>query len=832
MSDATGSEVSTARAAAAAPFAHAWPNLEVVHALRRRIRIRAPALRKDAERCYLLQILLLKHSGIRSVRVVADLGSVAIRFNPDLLPRSNLLQVADHLIASLGRRKQAPEALSGSGGDGPVREWQFAIEGMTCVSCSLLIEMMLKRQPGIRDVSVNFATETATIRAVLSRDAVMAAIARIGYRAQAADSIVQRKLMAAREAERLRLARRQALVSALLSAPVVVLGMVMPHGRAWAWLSAILTTPVVFGSGRSFFSKAWRLAGQGTANMDSLVALGVGAAYGSSVVALLTRRGELYFEAAAAIVSFVLYGRYLEETTRGRAHEAIRRLLDLQPATATLLKDGGEFEVPVEALKVGDVVRVRPGDRLPTDGEVLTGSSGIDESMVTGESVPVIKQPGDRVIGGCVNGTGALQVRVTAVGEDTVLAGIIHMVGQAQSSKLPIQKTVDRVSSVFVPTVLVISAGTFIGWTWLGVSVARASANAIAVLLIACPCALGLATPAAIMVGTGQAARKGIYIRNGESLEMASKLTAVVFDKTGTITEGKPEVTDIVRFSRLGEPRLLGLAAAAEIDSEHFLARAIVRKAQDAGAEPLVSHEFDSVPGRGIRARVERREVLIGNAEWLVDSGVDLAAALEPASSLAGQGKTPVFMALDGKLAAVFGIADRPREHALAAIERLQDLDVRTLMVTGDVEAAAQHIAQQVGIAEVTARARPEQKLEIIRALQEQGERVGMIGDGVNDAPALAAADVSFAIGSGTDVAIQTADMIISQGDISRVADGMALSHFTLQVVHQNLAWAFGYNTIAIPLAVMGRLSPMIAAGAMAFSSVSVVLNSLRLQRR
>ncbi len=817
---------------AAAPFAHAWPNLEVVHALRRRIRIQAPALRKDPERCYLLQILLLKHAGIRSVRVVADLGSVAIRFNPEQLPRANLLQVADHLIASLGRRKQTLETPASTVGDGPVREWQFGIEGMTCVSCALLIEMMLKRQPGIRDVSVNFATETATVRAALSRDAVMAAIARIGYRAQAADSIVQRKLMAAREAERLRKARRQALVSALLSTPVLVLGMVMPHGRVWAWLSALLTTPVVLGSGRSFFSKAWKLAGQGTANMDSLVALGVGAAYGSSIVALLTRRGELYFEAAAAIVSFVLYGRYLEETSRGRAHEAIRRLLDLQPATATLLRDGKEFEVPVESLKVGDTVRVRPGELLPSDGEILAGTSGIDESMVTGESVPVIKRPGDRVIGGCVNGTGALQVRVTAVGEDTVLAGIIHMVGQAQSSKLPIQKTVDRVSAVFVPTVLVISAGTFLGWVWLGAPAARAFANAIAVLLIACPCALGLATPAAIMVGTGQAARKGIYIRNGESLEMASKLTAIVFDKTGTITEGKPEVTDLIRFARLGEPRLLSLAAAAEIDSEHFLARAIVRKAQAAGAEPLVSHAFDSVPGRGIRARVDRRDVLIGNAEWLEEAGVDLAPALEPAANLAGQGKTPVFMALDGKLAAVFGIADRPREHARAAIERLQNLNVRTLMVTGDVEAAAQHVAQQVGIAEVTARARPEQKLEIIRALQEQGERVGMIGDGVNDAPALAAADVSFAIGSGTDVAMQTADMIISQGDISRVADGMALSQFTLRVVHQNLAWAFGYNTIAIPLAVMGRLSPMIAAGAMAFSSVSVVLNSLRLQRR
>lgn len=778
-----------------------------------------------------MQILLLKHGGVRSVRVTADIGSVAIRFNPDQLPRANLLQVADHLIASLGSRKKAPEAFGSAGSDGPVREWQFAIEGMTCVSCGLLIEMMLKRQPGIRDVSVNFATETATVRAALSRDAVMAAIARIGYRAQAADSIVQRKLMAVREAERLRFARRQALVSALLSAPVVVLGMVMPHGRIWGWLSAILTTPVVLGSGRAFFTKALRLARQGTANMDSLVALGVGAAYGSSVVALFTRRGELYFEAAAAIVSFVLYGRYLEEMTRGRAHEAIRRLLDLQPATATLLKDGEEFEVSVESLKVGDIVRVRPGDRVPTDGEVLAGTSGIDESMVTGESVPVVKKPGERVIGGCVNGTGALQVRVTAVGEDTVLAGIIHMVGQAQSSKLPIQKTVDRVSAVFVPTVLVISAGTFIGWTWLGAPAAKAFANAISVLLIACPCALGLATPAAIMVGTGQAARKGIFIRNGESLEMASKLTAVVFDKTGTITEGKPEVTDIVRFSRLGEPRLLGLAAAAEIDSEHFLARAIVRKAQDSGADTLVSQEFDSVPGRGIRAVIDRKEVLIGNADWLAERQVELASGQDSAAGLAEQGKTPVFMAVDGKLAAVFGIADRPREHARSAIERLQSLEVRTLMVTGDVEAAAHYVAQQVGIAEVTARARPEQKLEIIRALQEQGERVGMIGDGVNDAPALAAADVSFAIGSGTDVAIQTADMTISQGDISRVADGMALSQFTLRVVHQNLAWAFGYNTIAIPLAVMGRLSPMIAAGAMAFSSVSVVLNSLRLQR-
>ncbi len=557
-------------------------HFRIVHRLRWRIRIVSQILKGDVEKTYLLEILLTKREGVKQVKAVPEIGSVTVWFDPKQLPDRNLLRVCDTILANLATAR--PHLFESRAPDpgAPVIETQFAVEGMTCASCALLIEMILRRDPRIQAVSVNFASETATVCGALSKEEIHRLGQKLGYRTQPLDTLAQRRLLMEKERGRIEEARRRFVRAALLSTPAIVIAMAMPRRRIWHWLQFLLTTPVVFGSGRPFFDKALALARRKSANMDTLVALGTGAAYGYSVPALLLgRHMALYFEAAAGIITFVLLGRYLEEKAKGQAHEAIYKLIDLQPQTATRIEEGREVVIPIDEVQVGDVLRVRPGERIPTDGEVLEGTTTVDESMLTGESMPVVKHPGEAVIGGCINGPGAFRMKATAVGPDTVLAGIVHLVDQAQAAKLPIQKTVDRISAVFVPGVLAISGVTFGGW-WLASSrFTTALGNAISVLLIACPCALGLATPAAIMVGTGQAARRGIYIKNGESLEQAAHLTAVIFDKTGTITEGRPEVTDFIALRDDIDPRvLLAWVAAAEVNSEHFLARAIVEKAE------------------------------------------------------------------------------------------------------------------------------------------------------------------------------------------------------------------------------------------------------------
>jgi Cu+-exporting ATPase len=494
-----------------------------------------------------------------------------------------------------------------------------------------------------------------------------------------------------------------------------------------------------------------------------------------------------------------------------------------------LLEEGEAREVEAASLRPGDLVLVRPGARVPADGLVEAGMSELDEAMVTGESLPVVKGPGARVVGGCVNGTGALQVRVSAVGADSLLAGILRMVEEAQASRLPIQQLVDRVAAVFVPGVMGLAGLTLLGWLGLGVRTSHALANAIAVLLIACPCSLGLATPTAIMVATGRAARQGIYVRNGEALELAARLTLVVLDKTGTLTEGRPQVTYFVNLSDQGDERLLGLALAVERDSEHFLARAISSYAAGRGARAPGALGFRALPGRGVEAWVEGRRVLLGNLAHLAAEGIPLPDQA-PIRTLEAAGKTPVLLALGGRVVALFGVADLPRPGARAAVARLHRLGIRTLLLTGDTPGSAAQVAAAVGIAEIQAQATPADKLARIRALQAAGERVGMIGDGINDAPALAAADVGFAVGSGTEVAMEAAHLTLAGGDLARVAEAIALSRRTLGIVRQNLVWAFGYNSLAIPIAASGRLSPMLASAAMALSSVSVVGNSLQLK--
>ncbi len=805
---------------------------QVIHQTQRRVRIVAPSLRKEPERAYLYEILLRKHPAVRHIRLTADIGSVAVWFDPKALPAPRLFTLLDAVLGNLGTASPFHKTQAIEDSNQPERDFNLAVDGMTCASCALLIEMVLKRDPRVVDAKVNFATETAMVRARMDRETLGSKLGGIGYRVHSLDSIAQRRLQLERENRRIDNAWKRFLWAGVLSAPAIVLGMFAKHTPLVGVVELILTAPVVLWSGWPFFDKAAKLAKQKSANMDSLVALGIGSAFGYSLVSLLRGKMELYFEAAAAIVAFVLLGRWLDERAKGQAHEAIRKLIDLQPQTANVLRDGQESTIPIDDVKVGDILLVRPGERIPTDGEVVYGLSTVDESMLTGESMPVVKEPGQRVTGGCINGNGSLHIRATAIGADTVLAGIVRMVEQAQSGKLPIQKMVDEVSAVFVPVVMGIAAATFIGWLAVGGSPAQAFGAAITVLLIACPCALGLATPAAIMVGTGQAAQRGIFIRNGESLEMASKLTAIVFDKTGTITEGKPQVTDLVNLSALSDDGLLALAGAAELHSEHFLGKAIVAHARERALCLEEPASFQSEPGRGVQAQIGERTLFIGNRQWLEEQAIATDQAKDIAAQLGSQGKTPVYLALDGQLAAVFGIADKARPNAKQAIANLHAMGVKTLMATGDVPAAAHYIAQLVGIDEVIAQARPEGKLAIIRDLQAKGEKVGMIGDGINDAPALAAADVSIAIGGGADVAMQTADLTLVNGDISKAAEAMELSSFTIRVIRQNLLWAFGYNTVAIPVAALGKLNPMIASAAMAMSSVSVVLNSLRLQKK
>lgn len=808
-----------------------YKHFRIQHELTNRIRIITPVLKNDPERCYILEILLKKRPEINNVRSGVGIGSVVVEFDASRFPKKNLLIMLDAVLGNIAQKKPTVKTDKKKQFEGPVQDIDLAVEGMSCASCALLIEMVLNRDQRVKTASVNFATQTVNVQGQISKADVVQQIEKLGYSALMVDTLSQRKSLIEKEQHRIDAARRRFLWAGLLTIPVVGVAMAMNTSRWTRWLQFALTTQVVFGTGSQFFGKAYRLGKQRAANMDTLIALGVGSAYGYSVPAMFRRSGHMYFEAAASIITFVLLGRYLEERAKGKAGEAIRRLVDLQPQTATLLKDGQEFVVDVDEVELGDLILVRPGERIPTDGIVIFGLSTVDEAMVTGESMPVVKNVGDSVIGGCVNGNGVLHVETTAIGMDTVLAGIVHMVDQAQATKLPIQKQVDKISAVFVPSVMAVSGLTLFGWMLAGAPFAIAFGNAITVLLIACPCALGLATPAAIMVGTGQAAKRGVYIRNGESLEVASKLNAIVFDKTGTITEGKPKVSEMFNLSAFDQVQLVTLAASAEYGSEHFLGKAIVEFAREKNIELHACSYFYSETGRGIRAEVGGYKLLLGNQDWLASQMIDIAPLELAADRFAEQGKTPVFMAINGEAAAIFAIADNPRQEAAAAIVRLHELGIKTLMVTGDTEKTAYYIADKVGIDDVVANAKPDEKLQIIQQLQTEGYLVGMIGDGINDAPALAAANVGFAIGSGTDVAIESADLTLVQGDISKVTETIELSAFTIRVIKQNLFWAFGYNTVAIPVAALGKLNPMIASAAMALSSVSVIVNSLRLNK-
>ena len=720
-----------------------------------------------------------------------------------------------------------PAAPSGPG------KLDFEVEGMTCGSCAVRIERVLGRQPGVASAQVNFATGKARVAPDGAVDVgdLQAAVERIGYHISPVGDGDKADAEAQAEAGW----RRRLLVAVPLAAALVALAMA-PGGAmetSWGRLTAlVLATPVQFWVGWPFLREAARRARRGAANMDTLIAMGTLAAYGFSVAQLLTGGMDLYFEAATVIITFLVLGRYFEARAKGRAGQAIRALLELGAKEARVLRNDQEIMVPVDQVAVGDLLRVRPGEKVPTDGEVVAGASAVDESMLTGESMPVEKAVGDPVTGATVNTSGALTVRATRIGAETALAQIVRLVEDAQASKGHIQRLADRVAGVFVPVVIAIAVATFAGW-WLLASDPQAGlVAAVAVLIIACPCALGLATPTAIMVGTGRGAELGVLIKSVEVLEQTRRITTVVFDKTGTLTRGEMSLTDAVPAAGLDEAGLLRRVGAVETDSEHPIGRAIAAAGrQRVGTLPYVA-AFQALAGRGARADVDGTTVWVGRRKLLADAGLLLPAAMEDAAErLEGDGKTVVFAGWDGEVRGVLAVADTLKEGAADLGGRLHAMGLEVAMLTGDNARTAQAIADRVGIDRVLAEVLPDDKVGEVAQLQGEGRVVAMVGDGVNDAPALVQADLGIAIGTGTDVAIEASDLTLIRGDLAGVTTAIELSRRTYRTVVQNLGWAFGYNVAAIPLAALGLLSPIVAGAAMAASSVSVVGNSLRLRR-
>ena len=705
---------------------------------------------------------------------------------------------------------------------------EFAIAGMTCAACSVRLEKVLNRQPGMQ-ANVNLAAERARVRLLGAADeaAVLAAVAKAGFTAEVVDKQTREREKAAKllvyRSEIRRFWIAVALTLPLVGQMLFMLGEHGAHNELPRWLQLLLATPVQFWIGWRFYDGAWKSLRSGGANMDVLVALGTSMAWGfSAVVTVLGLDQHVYFEGGAAVITLVLLGKLLEARAKAHTSEAIESLIRLQPRTARVEREGLWVEMPVEALMPGDVFMVRPGESVPVDGEVLDGDSSVNEAMLTGESMPVGKRVGDRVFAATANGQGALRCRATGVGEHTLLAGIIRLVGEAQGSKAPVQRLADQISAIFVPVVCVIALLTFAGWWWHSGLLAEALVNAVAVLVIACPCALGLATPTAIMVGTGQGARAGILVKNAEALERAERIKVLAVDKTGTLTRGEPQVTELVLMQG-EEADALRLAAALEQGSEHPLARAILQK-NSAAVLPAVQ-SFQSHAGQGISGEVEGRVLSLGSPDWLGLAGNPRVLGLQQS------GKTVVALVEAGAVIALFAIADALRPGSRQAVLRLRDRGIRVVMLTGDNASTAAAIAAEAGIEEYQAGILPGEKVAAVAALKAGGLLVGMVGDGVNDAPALAAADVSFAIGAGSDVAIEAADLTLIRGDLNSVVDAIDLSAATLGKIRQNLFFAFVYNVAGIPLAALGFLNPVVAGAAMAMSSVSVVSNSLLLKR-
>lgn len=709
---------------------------------------------------------------------------------------------------------------------------EFDIIGMTCASCVGRVEKALARVEGVELAQVNLATERATVRhgGEVSLERMQQAIAAAGYESRSHQATDSDGVPTA--------STRPVIVAGVLTLPMVVPMLAEPFGFHWmlsGWLQWLLASVVQFGPGLRFYRGAWAAVRSGAGNMDLLVAIGTSAAYGLSVYTVLISGGHsmaLYFEASAVIVSLVLLGKWLEARAKRQTTAAIRALQALRPSSARVLRDGEEQIISLESLQVDDLLVVLPGERIASDGLVEDGRSAVDESLITGESLPVEKQAGDDVAGGSLNGEGRLRVRATAVGSETTLSRIIRLVESAQANKAPVQRLVDRVSAVFVPVVLLISAGTLLGWWLVTGDWAQAIINAVAVLVIACPCALGLATPAAIMVGTGAAARAGILIKDAEALERAHAVTAVAFDKTGTLTMGRPELVEFLPITDSEDA--LPLAVELARASEHPLAAAIVRTQSSGLSESQALDDVQAVAGRGIRGQVGERQLALGSSSWMAELQLNLGPHQGAADAQAAAGRSVswlVEVSPTPRILALMAFADQVRPESARAIESLHQAGIHTVMLTGDNAGAANAVAGLLGIQAVRAEVRPQDKSAAVSALQVQGHQVAMVGDGINDAPALAAADVGIAMGSGTDVAMQSAGITLMRSNPLLIADALTVSRRTYRKIRQNLFWAFAFNTAGIPLAAAGMLSPVLAGGAMALSSLFVIGNALLLGR-
>ena len=772
---------------------------------------------------------LQKVDGVRSANVNFALERATVVYDDGATGRGALAETVKRLGYGV-----VPEAAPEAG------NVTLDISGMSCAACSARIEKKLSRMPGVRQANVNLSTEKASVAFDPSSVRVsdlIGAVESLGYGAREAEKISRGQ----EQETRSRALRRQKsllIASAVLSAPLVLAMIFSMAGIRVPLLhnpyfQLALATPVQFIIGWRFYRNAFFALRSGSANMDVLVALGTSASYFFSLYTIFfgPAGAGLYFDASAVIITLILLGKYMEAAAKGRTSDAIRELLSLGAKTARVLRGGAEQDIPAEEVQPGDIVVVRPGEKIPVDGKILEGASSVDESMLTGESLPVEKHAGDSCIGATLNKNGSFRFEATQVGKDTVLAQIVRMVEDAQGSKAPIQKVADKAAGVFVPVVIGIAAVTFLAWLFATRDVSRALMNAVAVLVIACPCSLGLATPTAIKVGTGKGAENGILIKGGEYLETACKLDAVVLDKTGTLTNGRPEVTDFLPLFGRNADELLLLASAAEKRSEHPLGAAVAEHGERKLKNIPEPDAFEAIPGRGVRAAVRGKTVLLGTRRLMQEQSLDFSGCEGLLERLESDGKTAMLMAVDGAPAAAVAVADTVKEHAAEAVAELRAMGVDVLMITGDNRRTAQAIARQTGIAHVLAEVLPERKAEEVETLRRAGKTVGMAGDGINDAPALATADIGFAIGTGTDVAIEAADITLMRGDLRTIPAAIRLSRATMRKIRQNLFWAFFYNSISIPFAALGFLNPMIAGAAMAFSSVSVVTNSLSLKR-
>lgn len=776
---------------------------------------------------------LKKTEGVNNAAVNFANEKATIEYDGDVIKLEDIHHTIENLGYGVIKEQTADE-----------NKCTINIDGMSCAACSAKIDKMLNNKEGVIDVAVNLSTAKATVSFDQSRVNVSEIINKINDLGYSATLVTESNEDTEKERRKkeIRRLRIELIASIILSSPllfgmiVMLIGIDIPilHN---AYFQLVVATPVQFIIGYKFYKNAYYSLKARSANMDVLIAMGTSAAYFYSLYNTFFQQvpegmmKDLYFESAVVIITLILLGKYFEAIAKGKTSDAIRKLMGLQAKTARVIVDGKEKDIPIEQVVVGDVIVVRPGEKIPVDGEIIEGNSSTDESMLTGESIPVEKKRGDSVVGASINKLGTFKFRATKVGKDTVLSQIIKMVEDAQGSKAPIQKIADKVSGIFVPVVVGIALLTFVVWYLIVGNSTMGFISMVAVLVIACPCALGLATPTAIMVGTGKGAENGILIKGGEHLERSYKINAVVLDKTGTITKGQPEVTDIIAVGNIDNTEILQLAATTERNSEHPLAAAIYEKGLAEFKDIPDPDDFEAIPGKGVKATVGNKSILIGTRTLMSDHQIKLGKAEKAATQLEDEGKTAMFMSVGNTIQAVIAVADTLKPSSKEAVEELKELGIEVYMMTGDNQRTANAIAQQVGITNVLAEVLPENKAEQVDKLKKQGKIVAMAGDGINDAPALATADIGMAMGTGTDVAMEAADITLMKGDLKAIPASIRLSKKTMRKIKQNLFWAFFYNVIGIPIAALGLLNPMIAGAAMAFSSVSVVSNSLSLKR-